>query len=78
MNYATVRQKNFEPLKTQNHAQKTIHLQSTFIPPTNYAYDTRSAQKQKSVRNSRVIHAFLLCDWHFRKDLILITLSTRA
>jgi hypothetical protein len=25
-----------------------------------------------------VIHAFLLCDWHFRKDLILITLSTRA
>jgi hypothetical protein len=39
------------------------HWQSTFVPPTNYANDARSAQKRKSVRNSCVIHAFSLCDW---------------
>ena len=32
----------------------------------NYAYDARSAQKRKSVRNSCVIHAFRLCDRAFK------------
>jgi len=51
------------------------HRRSTFGPPTNYAYDARSAQKRKYVRNSFVIHAFSLCDWPLKERVFLFSES---
>ena len=41
------------------HTSTNNHWWSTFNPPTNYAYDARSAQKWKSVRNSSFFAVWL-------------------